>query len=422
MFCFKKSSMYLYKCVCFFFVTDQEKKDEEMENKENKRKGDDTTTTTEKWGSGRKRRIAAESEIKTPSKSTQDKTINSKKNNISIENMSNKDDVPSTSKMSRNEKKLDLFSTQKEKVINDDTDIEDDEDDDADTQRKEKLLAGMNNYSAEILDSVVSAVDDYEREFAGFSGFDPSLYIPVPYLFIPTPMDKYNSYRELTEKMGYEYNSNNGFLRNCGIMTVMCREKPLFRFWDHGVCIYLPSVNNPVEKTWKFLLKLSMCKKHEFQCIPGIDNDCVIERKCVPSTNCSYMIAGIFRSRSVTSAAKNFQTYQIELDNSRRIETGTVNISDLLTIKGSGTHVYLLNKCDHKNCRAGASSVPFPEMKQVYHSCSEIGKRGDLKAEYNGRRCFGYGKGIEGSYHDNTNTVFLATWRMIDLYIDNYNY
>ena len=385
---------------------------------ENKRKGVEENTV-EKIAPTKRRRNAAVNHD-TDAKSS--KMSNKKANNVESLPSLDSDDVvvPSTSKNARRERNNEIVSlgTNEKNIVDTDVEDDDDDEDEEDIRRREELLTGMARYSANIAN--IQPAGNYAVEFAPYTGFDHTAYVPEPFLYMPIPTDKYNPYRELTLKMGYEYNSTNSFLRNSGVMSVMCREKPNFVFWEHGIELYLPSVNNPKDKTWKFLFKLSWCHKHEFQCLPDDDEACVIKKTHIPSQNCTYLVCGIFRSRTIVQPTKSFVTYQIEMDNARRIETGSVNISDLLTIKGTNIGVFLLNKCDHKKCSAGGSSMPFPEMKKVYNKCSEIGQRGDMKTEYNGRRCFGFGKGMEGSYHGNTNTVFLATYRMIDLYIDNY--
>lgn len=291
---------------------------------------------------------------------------------------------------------------------------------DEDEHRKETLLNGMAKYAEDIVAIPSTPVSEYDREFGTEKkGFDHSAYVPVPYVFIPMPSNKFHLYNELTTKLGYSLESKNNFLRNSGIMSVMCREKPVFRFWDHGLTLYMPSINNPCDRTYKFLFKTSMCTAHEFEC-QELKGPCEISHEFSPSQTMTFLVSGVFKSRKIASATKSFQTFQIELENSRRIETCSVNISDLLTIKGNNTRVFLLKRCDHKSCAASAPSVPFPGMDMIYHKCSEISPQSEMKADYSGFRCFGYGKGIEGSYHENSNTVFLATWRMIDLYIDNY--
>ncbi|WBR61487.1 hypothetical protein [Drosophila suzukii associated hytrosavirus 1] len=282
------------------------------------------------------------------------------------------------------------------------------------------LTNNMNRYSADV------AVNDEESEPEDYAllrrnkSINYKLYMKYGYCFIDVPVDKFKSYRMMTKAFGYEYNRTNDFLRNGGILNVLQFERPFFCFWEHGLELYFPRTETPKDKPIKLVIKRTHCVEHEFQCPMSVNtsNPCRFQVNFESGSAATFLVAGYLRSRKINVRGTSmFISNSIELDNSRRIETTKFHVSDQLTIKNIRLNVYLMHTCFHNDCGVGEIDEPFEGMPRTYSMCSRIERVSEIKEEYNKLRCYAYGRGIQGTYHEATNTIFLSSWHVTDIFI-----
>lgn len=245
------------------------------------------------------------------------------------------------------------------------------------------------------------------------SNINPKLYMIPGYIYLQVPTDKYTAYSQMTDTFGYKFDDTNNFLLNGGIMDVLRLERPFFSFWEHGLTIFMTRMNMQNDRTKQFLFKRQHCIEHPFMC-KRAETDCRYEIQCSPGSSMSYMFAGVFRSYK-----SQFTSYFIELDNANKIEASGFNIAPNLTVKSHCLNVYVLNKCTHVACGVGKGVAPFPGMPIIYQMCSAIERQSLFREEFNGKRCYAYGKGISGTFHEKSQTIYLTSWNLTDLFILN---
>lgn len=330
------------------------------------------------------------------------------------------------------------------------------------------LINDMDKYAIEVTLDDENDNDEHNnsyKEFMSLKNVNHSLYNHTAYDLINMPTNKYHAYQKLTKYIGYDYNKTNDFLCNGGIMNVLQQEVPFYCFWKHSLTIYLQSVvpNNfdvPVgrispriaeERSFEndrfpsiykknmqsctndrnssgivrrpnvnLLIKTSHCAEHEIQCPTNFGPDikkCRIVRECITGDSFSYMMSGILKVNKIP-----FVSYSIELNNSRRIETREINVSNQINLK-KVRNIYLMNKCKHDRCRVIENDIPFPGMQRIYNMCSEIERVDRIEKityDYNSKECYIYGKSLYGNYHEPSRTVYMLTWAVDELYIVNY--
>lgn len=264
------------------------------------------------------------------------------------------------------------------------------------------------------------------EELRSYKNVDYRSYRPGAHVMIERPTDKVMSYRKMTRVFGFEFNSKNEFLRRGGILNVLELERPFFAFWEHGLEFFshIHDIAQTNEKYQKFLVKRTSCVKHEFRCPhphdAKPDDMCVIVSDVLPSTSAIIFISGTLRVR--VNAAQKFKSFNIQLDNSQRIDSANgVKIADQVSISAETT-VHIINSCNHENCEIGEDPDAFPGMK-AYRMCKNIVKNqklNDVKIDVDMKRCYMYGKGLSGKLYKPTNTTYLTTYEVKEMYIVNY--
>lgn len=285
------------------------------------------------------------------------------------------------------------------------------EDDDDDILNEEALTKKLDEYTEELNDAsnidVVSELEAYEHIHHG-------LYEPRGKKLIPMPTDKYNSYGKFVKMFGFRYSNDNRFLLNNGILDVLQVGQPSFCFWEHGLDIYLPKVDMFDDKSKNLVFKTSKCTTHPFKCSPS--EPCEIVETCEPGSTLKYFFSGTFRALQ----NPKFTSYYIELDNCARIESPSINIASSLTLHGANISINVLERCKHDGCGVGDFESPFPDMAAIRKLCPRIDVISAMSDTYAGKRCFAYGRGINGNFHKQSSTLFLNTWHLSDLYIVNF--
>ena len=232
--------------------------------------------------------------------------------------------------------------------------------------------------------------------------------------WIERPLDKYKSYSLLTRAFGYEYNSSNSFLRHGGIFDLLRVESTFFNFWEHGLNIFI-GTNMGTHSIYPLYCTRRVCNDHEFVCKPS--SNCKIEETGAAGSSMTFFVAGVFRAVKTT-----FPSFFIELSNCCRIEMATKNVANTLSIKNTCTPcTHYLTACKHTDCGVGVSVTPFDGMDCLYNICSRINYsfQAPLREDYNGKFCYVRGKGLAGKYHTASNTIYITTWDITDLYIFN---
>lgn len=232
--------------------------------------------------------------------------------------------------------------------------------------------------------------------------------------WIERPLDKYKSYSLLTRAFGYEYNSSNSFLRHGGIFDLLRVESTFFNFWEHGLNIFI-GTNMGAHSIYPLYFTRRVCNDHEFVCKPL--SNCKIEETGAAGSSMTFFVAGVFRAVKTT-----FPSFFVELSNCCRIEMATKNVANTLSIKNTCTPcTHYLTACKHTDCGVGVSITPFDGMDCLYNICSRINNsfQAPLREDYNGKFCYVRGKGLAGKYHTASNTIYITTWDITDLYIFN---
>lgn len=232
--------------------------------------------------------------------------------------------------------------------------------------------------------------------------------------WIERPLDKYKSYSLLTRAFGYEYNSSNSFLRHGGIFDLLRIESTFFNFWEHGLNIFI-GTNMGTHSIYPLYFTRRVCNDHEFVCKPS--SNCKIEEIGAAGSSMTFFVAGVFRAVKTT-----FPSFFVELSNCCRIEMATKNVANTLSIKNTCTPcTHYLTACKHTDCGVGVSITPFDGMDCLYNICSRINYsfQAPLREDYNGKFCYVRGKGLAGKYHTASNTIYITTWDITDLYIFN---
>lgn len=289
---------------------------------------------------------------------------------------------------------------------------------------EQELYTEMEKYTTDVIFDEEIGDADQNHELKEYKNINYKLYQRKGFLYIGLPIDKYKSYMKMTEIFGYEFNKTNEFLRSGGIVDVLHIERPFFCFWEHGLDLYFHKMDISSEKYKKFLFRRKHCAQHEFQCPNSVkpgEKPCNLVKECIGSDSFTYFFSGILRSRANNAKNKTFTSYSIQLDNCYKIESANYFVSNTLTIKNVFCNISLLNKCEHVDCGLGVNPAPiFEGMPPTYKMCSKITKLNELKPTFDMKRVYAYGKGISGNIHESSNTIYLSTWNLNDLFIVNY--
>lgn len=281
-----------------------------------------------------------------------------------------------------------------------------------------KLAQDIEQYTTELSDT--NTPDEYEdSELRKFERVNYRQYMSKGMMIIPTPKDKFQPYRMLTEHFGYAYNKTNSFLLDGGIYDILQLSRPFFSFWEHGLTVYLPRMDMDSNRLRNIMFKRSTCVKHKYRC-GNNEDECDIREECESGASIKFFIAGTFRSYMSNSSGKKFTSYTIELDDCLRTESQDVSIANSISLNRKTQNIHILKKCKHENCGAGVENQAFDDMPPMRSVCGSIEHGTSFSDSMNNKRVYAFGKGITGSLHKVTRTIYLNTWNLTDLYVIDY--
>lgn len=264
------------------------------------------------------------------------------------------------------------------------------------------------------------AEDDHD--LMKFKSVAHHLYAKTQLIIIDMPRDKFKSYMKMVQYFGYEMRQDRGYLLNGGFLNVLRITRPFFTFWDHGLSIYFHKGDDIGDKFKIFLFKRSHCSAHKYICPENNYNDCIISEEVKDNSSASFFFTGILRARTQTvmnQSSKNqtFTALSVQLDNGCIVETVKFNISNTLTLKKAPQTVKRLKLCDHRSCGSGIVTQML-DLPDMYSECSQISQSNNvLTVQDDSKRVYFHCKGIFGNLHENSNTLYLYTFDISDMFI-----
>lgn len=282
---------------------------------------------------------------------------------------------------------------------------------------EENLLNNMNNYihHVEVTEEENEKYyEDLTHDLKKQLGEGSINFSRESFKLISTPTDQFIKYQIFLKHFGYTVDEKNfNYLRNNGIYNVLKLEKPIFSFWQTGLWIYPMKMEMvDVTKYPRFVFRTNYCSKHEYDCNEK-KNECIYEDIYTKGDSFSFLFSGVFRAREIN---KKFWSYHVELNYSEKIEKKGYNIMNTLTIKNTPENIYKFDAtCSHNDCIT--NNAPLIEgMPKIYKVCSKITKTVKFDGTLNNKKCFVYGSSIQGQFHKQTNTFYLSTYHVTDIF------